>query len=249
MESMLKHNGCEWMMSTMADGTEFDAYHGKLWAALRREYPTRVDPKALRGEPFTETDNPATYINNFLKRWRQETEQDIGQSQVLTTLFRDSVTDALPTPVQSKLRDVVALTTMPHRQLCDNVIHTVERHRKDEQRMKEQDREVQRKLAQLQLGELQSKGKAHTQAPIMAEKMNPTLMNTPTAQPTQPPQPPPVVNVYTQPYTQPYPPPGACWQYGELGHRAVACPQRGEEIPDLFPNPDYMDNSKDEDEL
>lgn len=110
---------------------------------------------------------------------------------------------------------------MPHRQFCDSVIHAVERHRKDEQRMKEQDRDVQRKLAQLQLGELLSKGKANTQAPIMVEKTNPTLMNTPTAQPTQPPQPPPVVNVYPQPYTQPYPPPGACWQCGELGHRAV----------------------------
>ncbi|KAL7380490.1 hypothetical protein ABVT39_018820 [Epinephelus coioides] len=226
MENMLKRNECEWMISPMADGTEFDAYHGKLWAALRREYPTRVDPKALQGDPFRETDNPATYINNHLKRWRQETEEDIRQSQVLTTLVRDSVTDALPTPVQSKLRDIVALTTMPHRQFCDNVIHAVERHRKDGQRMKEQDREVQRKLAQLQLSELQSKV-ANTQVPVTAEKMNHTLMNTPTTQPTQPLQPPPVVNIYPQPYTQPHPPPGACWQCGELGHRAVACPQVG----------------------
>ena len=159
METMLKNNGCEWMISPMADGTELDAYRGTLWAALRREYPTRVDHKALRGAPLTETDDPATYISNQLKRWKQETEEDIERSLLLTGLFRDSVIDALPIPVQSRLRDVVGLTTMPHRQFCDNVIHVVDRHRKDEWRVKEQDREVQRKLAQLQLSELQSKNK------------------------------------------------------------------------------------------
>ncbi|KAL7387583.1 hypothetical protein ABVT39_025696 [Epinephelus coioides] len=31
--------------------------------------------------------------------------------------------------------------------------------------------------------------------------------------------------------------------------RRILLTQRGEEIPELFPNPDYMDDSKDEEEL
>lgn len=35
METMLKNNGCKWVISPKADGTELNAYCGMLWAALR----------------------------------------------------------------------------------------------------------------------------------------------------------------------------------------------------------------------
>ena len=48
------------MIDPMADGTELTAHRGKLWAALREEYPARVDPNALQGGSYTEVDDPVT---------------------------------------------------------------------------------------------------------------------------------------------------------------------------------------------
>jgi len=49
-----------WMADPMADGTELNAYRAGLWAALRVESPTKIDPKALKGEPLAETENQQT---------------------------------------------------------------------------------------------------------------------------------------------------------------------------------------------
>ncbi|MEQ2160258.1 hypothetical protein GOODEAATRI_031774 [Goodea atripinnis] len=50
-----------------------------------------------------------------------------------------------------------------------HVVHNVAKYRKEEQKLDEQDKNIQRKLAQLQLGELQEKGKAKTQAVMVKE--------------------------------------------------------------------------------
>lgn len=38
-----------WMINPRADGTEFNPYQTVLWEALRREYPAKIDPMALKG--------------------------------------------------------------------------------------------------------------------------------------------------------------------------------------------------------
>ena len=41
---------------------EFNANGAALWEALRAEYPARVDPRALYGEPLLDTESPAAYV-------------------------------------------------------------------------------------------------------------------------------------------------------------------------------------------
>lgn len=81
------------------------------------------------------------------------------------------------------------------------MVHAIEKYRKDEQRLKEQEKSIQRKIAQLQLSDLQNKKKTKTQAPVMNGATNYALPvpaeQLPTAQLSAPPtQPPLVANVY-----------------------------------------------------
>ena len=99
---------------------------------------------------------------------------------------------------------------MPRGVFRDYVVHAVEKYRQDELKLKEQDKHIQRKLAQLQLGKLQGKQKV---SPGATEQVLPlsTAMNLTPLTPAvirQPPCPlqtplpvqtPPVVNVYPQP--------------------------------------------------
>ena len=86
----------------------------------------------------------------------------------MTTLFRNSVIEAKPQPVRSRLEDVVGLSSKSHKELCDHVIHAVGKYRKDKQRLKEQGEYIQNKLIQLQLEGLTNKGKKKVQAPVTA---------------------------------------------------------------------------------
>ncbi|KAE8289574.1 hypothetical protein D5F01_LYC11278 [Larimichthys crocea] len=211
MENTLRLNGNAWMIDPNSDGTEFNPYRTALWSSLRREYPIQIDPKALKGEPLTDTENPAAYISRQLKRWKQETEEDPGNSALLTTIFRNSIIDAMPSPVKSRLEDVVGLVSKTHREFCDHVIHAVDRHRTEEQKLREQERAVQRKVSQLQLTDLTNKSKKKVQAPVFnddEEAQSGAIVAPAVAVPSAPPfhyqfpapppQAPPVVNVYTQ---------------------------------------------------
>ncbi len=45
-----------------------------MWQALRAEYPIRLDPKSLKEEQLLDIENPSSYVQRQLKRWKQETE-------------------------------------------------------------------------------------------------------------------------------------------------------------------------------
>ncbi len=68
IEDILKHSNNGWMLNPRADETEFSAYRAMLWRAWLVEYPTRVDPKALRGEPLLDPENSAPYITQEMKK-------------------------------------------------------------------------------------------------------------------------------------------------------------------------------------
>ncbi|KAJ8356658.1 hypothetical protein SKAU_G00194520 [Synaphobranchus kaupii] len=153
------------------DSASLDQYRPAMWRTSRVNYPTKIDPKSLKGEGVGDTENPATYLHRQLKRWKLETGQSPEGNELMTTLFRTSIVEAMPPPVRSRLEDVVGLNSKTHREFCDHVIHTVEKHRKDEQKLKDQEKEVQRKLSQLQLGELTKKKKV--QAMMKAEVPEP----------------------------------------------------------------------------
>ncbi|KAL0150967.1 hypothetical protein M9458_053694 [Cirrhinus mrigala] len=222
------------------DGIIFDAFHPAVWQALRAEYPIRLDPKSLKGDELKETENPTTYVQRQLKRWKQETEGNPETDPLMATLFRQAVIDAMPLAVKCRLEDVVGLTSKTHKEFCDHVSHAVEQFRKNEQKLKNQEKELQRKLTQLQLEELTKKNKKKFKLHAPPPTIQP---NPPTAVPlTAHSTPVPIINVYTQ---QPGPmgwrkrpaqrgqrgrgrpstgPPGLCWGCGQPGHNKIACP-------------------------
>ncbi len=93
------------------DGNVFDAFRPAVWQAMRAEYPIRLDPKSLKGEQLGETENPTTYVQRQLKRWKQETEWNPESDPLMATLFRNAVIDAMPQAVKSRLEDGVVLNS------------------------------------------------------------------------------------------------------------------------------------------
>lgn len=55
----------------------------------------------------------------------------------------NSVPEAIPQSVKSRLEDVVGLTSNSHKEFCDHVIHAVEKYRTDEQKLIEQGKDIQ----------------------------------------------------------------------------------------------------------
>ncbi len=141
------------------DGTVFDAFHPAVWQALRGEYPIRLNPKSLQGEQLGETENPNKYVQRQLKRWKQETEGNPEGDPLMATLFRNAVINAMPQAVKSRLEDVVSFNSKTHKEFRDRVSHEMEQHRNNEQKLKSQEKEIQRKLTQLQLEELKKNKK------------------------------------------------------------------------------------------
>ena len=224
------------------DGIAFDAHRNAIWKALRTEYPTRVDPAALRGTPLGSED-PITYIHSQVQKWRLEAEtdvEDIENNPVMTSLFRKAVVEAMPTSVRSRLEDVVGLTSsLPHKGFCDHVCHVVLKHRQQEAKIAEQAQEIQKKLALMQLDELCKKDKKRglvansTPSGLMAPVTSGQAIMQPAQEPmnAQPTAPPPVINVYSTPkpatvglgqkrnFTSTI----VCYRCGMPGHMRINC--------------------------
>ncbi|KAJ8386346.1 hypothetical protein AAFF_G00174430 [Aldrovandia affinis] len=88
MEKVLNDRGLVRVIATPEyDGPNFDQCRPDMWEVLR-DYPTKIDPKSLKGETLGDTENPATYLHRQLKRWKQETERDPEGDPLMTTMFR-----------------------------------------------------------------------------------------------------------------------------------------------------------------
>lgn len=83
-------------------------------------------PQVSKGRTIGGTENPTTYVQRQLKRWKQETEKDQEGYPVMTTLFRNAIVDAIPQAVKNKLEVVVSLNSKTHKKFCDHVTHAVE---------------------------------------------------------------------------------------------------------------------------
>ncbi len=130
----------------------------------------------------------------------------------MATLFRNAVINAMPQAVKNRLEDVVGLNSKTHNELCDHVSRAVEQHRNKTHKLKSQEKEIQRKLTQLQLEELTKRNKTIIKATIKKEESEQiTLKSSVNAppiaiQPSQPAAVPlnvhqipvPIINVYTQ---------------------------------------------------
>ncbi len=82
----------------------FDAYCPAVCQALRTEYPIRLDPKSLKGEQLLDIENPITYVQRQLKRWKKETEGNPEGDPLMAILFRNAVIDAMPQAVKQSLQ-------------------------------------------------------------------------------------------------------------------------------------------------
>ncbi|GCC22555.1 hypothetical protein chiPu_0000943 [Chiloscyllium punctatum] len=112
----------------MIDGVGFYRVTQNIWQALRDCYPSKMDPQALRGDPLGESENLAASLEKQLKKWRLETEQDIETNQLLTTMFRNFIIEAMPSQVRSRLEEAIGLTSsLNHQGIRDPVAHAVER--------------------------------------------------------------------------------------------------------------------------
>ncbi len=135
-------------------GVSYDKHQHDIWKTLRAEYPMQTDSGFLKGEPMGESEIPTSYIQRQLRRWKEELERDPEQDIVLTALFRTAIVEAMPAEVKSKLEDMVGLNSKSHKEFRDHVVHAMEQYRKRGLKMKRQEKELQKKLTQLQLEEL-----------------------------------------------------------------------------------------------
>ncbi len=88
------------------------------------------------------------YVQRQLTRWIQEIEGNPERDSLMATLFINTVIDAIPQAIKSRLEDVVGLNSKTHKEFCDHVSHAVEQHRNNEQTLKSQEKELQIKLTQ-----------------------------------------------------------------------------------------------------
>lgn len=54
-DNVLTTAGVPQACSSSMDGTGFNPYCAQVWAALRKEFPTRIDLKSLKGDPLGAT--------------------------------------------------------------------------------------------------------------------------------------------------------------------------------------------------
>ncbi len=175
------------------DGISFDKHRHNIWMTLRAEYPMQTDPGFLKREPMEETENPITYIQKQLRRWKEELERDPEKDKILTALFRTAIVEAMPSTVKVKLEDVVGLNSKSHKEFRDHVVHAVEQYRRQKLKVKDQEKELQRKLYQMQLDELLNKKKKvqavqkEDQSAVMAPVNTSVLVNPPAPMNVHPP--------------------------------------------------------------
>ncbi|KAJ8359053.1 hypothetical protein SKAU_G00155780 [Synaphobranchus kaupii] len=143
-------------------------------------HPTRPSTAMLKGVPIKEGESAEAFVENQLRNWRMTLDRNIQGDPIMTVMFRAAILEGLPELAKSRLEEVVGLSSKTHREFVDHVIHAVERGRLEEKKQSNQEREVQRKLFQMQLEDLKNKEKNKNKekekdpkkmAPIMADFM------------------------------------------------------------------------------
>lgn len=70
------------------------------------------------------------------KKWWEEIECDPSSHPVMNMMFHTSVPEGLPNPIRSRLEDVMGLTSKSFKEFCEHIVYAVNRHRKNEQKLK-----------------------------------------------------------------------------------------------------------------
>ena len=183
MEEILQKGGLNRYVGTAVYDPElFAANRGRVWRALRDTFPTNVHPDNILIEPLGQEENPRAYVSRAHQAWRNVTGNDPDLNQMERSILRVKILSGLPLPVRSKLAEVLGLGSMTQGVYTDYIAHHVELYRKKEHDQKEQDREVLRKLNQIQL--VDNKKSEKKQA-LVIQSQSPLNQPLPQPQPNQ----------------------------------------------------------------
>ncbi|KAK6299147.1 hypothetical protein J4Q44_G00306570 [Coregonus suidteri] len=136
------------------------ASRNRLWRALRDTFPTNVHPDNILIDPLGQQENQRAYVSRVHQVWRNITGNDPDVSQIEQSILRAKLQMGLPSPVRSKLAEVVGVGSMTKGVYTDHIAHQVDLYRKKEHNQKEQDQETLRKLNQIQLVEKKKEKKS-----------------------------------------------------------------------------------------
>ena len=81
----------------------FGPYRKDIWAALRSKYRSRMDPSKLERQSLKEGENPAQFLHDFQRKWKEETGSEWNANEASKALFMLYVKNAMPKEVKSKL--------------------------------------------------------------------------------------------------------------------------------------------------
>lgn len=144
---------------------------------MRREFPLRPDLNHLQGEQVGDAEYPMVYYQRMKRTRQMETDSDPDADYLHTTMFRKVLLDGLPEKVKSRLEDVVGLAYKPEVEFCEYLTHAIEKYRKEKKKQKYQEKDIVRKVAQLQFNELTAglKGKKKVQVPLLENEEKPKI--------------------------------------------------------------------------
>ena len=141
------------------DDKSFDPYRNSVWDAIRKEYPSVMDPSQLETMELKPGACVNDFISSFQKKWLEETGSSWNQTETNQRLFQMMLKRSMPQEVQNALDEVVGLHNMEWKVFKDHVIHHVERYRKKKEHEKESNEKLATRLQQAQLNELKKKDK------------------------------------------------------------------------------------------
>ena len=150
------------------DGDFFATHKGPLWRALRDVYVTNVHPDSIILDPLGETENARAYVERGYQTWMNATGSNPADNVLEQAIVRTLIEKGLPTPVRTKLAEVVGLSSMSKQIYSDHISHQVTFYRKRLESQRESDRLDMRKLTQIKIAAKQAATQQMTQGPAQA---------------------------------------------------------------------------------
>lgn len=133
------------------DETPFDYIWTQVWQALRKLYPSKMDPSKLEKEYLKEDDSPFQFLHEFRRKWKAETGSEWNANEASKSLFMLYAKNAMPKEVQVKLSGIVGLMKMDWPVFTEHIVHYVDAYRAEKRAVEEQNKLLAGNLTRLQI--------------------------------------------------------------------------------------------------